>query len=433
MPASLAPFRYRNFAVIWLAALVSNVGSWMQTVAVGILVTARTGQAAWTGLVAAAGFLPTGLFSSLGGVVADRFDRRWWLFVTTSAEALAAGALAVLAARGDATPPAVVALVFVGGAAGALGFPAYQALLPDLVGPKDLGAAISLSSAQFNLGRVIGPVLAGVTVLAGGYSWAFASNAASFVAVLAALLVVRLPRRGTLPGGGSMTARLIEGARALRASPQAIFAVACISVVALGVSPFIALIPAMSLTVLHAGAGGTSLLVAAQGVGAVLGALVMTPLEARVGRRRLLLMDLAGVCAALVGYALAPDLAVAAGALVVTGATYIGVLAGLNTVVQLNAPDELRGRMLGVYITALGLLYPAGALIQGSLAGLVGLRAITAAGAVMVGAVVALGLHRGWVPGRLAPGDQGPSRVQHGIPSSSDCPPAQGNREIQKT
>src|ERR1700677_3343673 len=187
MLSALRPPPPRNFPLLWWAALLSNIGSWMQTVAVGVFVTARTGQPGWTGLVAAAAFLPIGLLSPLGGVIADRMDRRLWLVVTTAGETIFAAALTVLTATGHATPATVTVLVFGGGAMAAVGFPAYQAMLPDLVPVSDLGPAISLSSAQFNMGRVVGPVLAGLAIVAGGYSWAFAINAASFFAVLIAL------------------------------------------------------------------------------------------------------------------------------------------------------------------------------------------------------------------------------------------------------
>ncbi|MDQ4070166.1 MAG: MFS transporter, partial [Actinomycetota bacterium] len=186
--ASLRPLRRRDFAIVWSAALVSNVGSWLQTVAVGVLVTALTGQARWTGLVAAAAFVPIGVLSPIGGAIADRVDRRRLLVLTTVGETVFAALLALLVGTGSATPLGVTALVFAGGCMTALGIPAYQAILPDLVDREDLLGASSLSMAQFNLGRVVGPALAGVVLVVGSYTWAFALNAASYAAVLAALL-----------------------------------------------------------------------------------------------------------------------------------------------------------------------------------------------------------------------------------------------------
>jgi MFS family permease len=407
MLSALRPLHYRNFALLWWAALLSNAGSWMQTVAVGVLVTTRTGRPGWTGLVAAAGFLPNGLLSPLGGVMADRMDRRFWLFLTTAGETAFATCLTVLAATGNATPAVVTLLVFGGGSMAAIGFPAYQAMLPDLVPSSELGSAISLSSAQFNMGRVVGPALAGLAIVAGGYAWAFAINAGSFFAVLVALCLVKLPPVHRPSLSATLFQRLVDGGRATFASTEARLAVILISTVALTASPFIALVPAMAVKAFASKASGTSVLVTAQGIGAVSGSLALTPLARHYGRRRVLLASLVAVCVFLVAYGLAPDLWLGAAALVLVGAAYIGVLAGCNTIVQLYAPAELRGRMLGIYMMALGILYPVGALAQGAIADVTGIRAVTAGGAVVLLLLVA-GVLRRRVPASLE-GHPGPA------------------------
>lgn len=384
LPASLRPLRHRNYALIWSAALVSNVGTWMQTVALGVLVTARTHQPLWTGLVAAAAFLPMGLMSPIGGVMADRHDRRKWLLATTVGETLFAAALATLAATGNARPAFAVLLAFGGGLCAALGFPAYQAMLPDLVAREDLLAAVSLSSAQFNLGRVIGPAFAGVVLVLGSYELAFAVNAASFAAVLVALLFVRLPVVARQSGAG-LRARIAEGARATARLPGARSAVGLIAVVALLASPFIGLVPAMAIDVLHApGASGTSILVTAQGIGAVVGALSIAPLALSIGRYRIVVAALLAVPITLVLYGLAPGLWLSAAAIFLVGFAYIGVLSGLNTVVQMAVPERLRGRALGFYMMALGTIYPLGLVVQGALANHFGVRAVTVGAAVLL-------------------------------------------------
>lgn len=382
----LRPLHSRNFALVWSAALVSNAGSWMQTVALGVLVTARTHQPLWTGLVAAAAFVPIGLLSPVGGALADRFDRRSWLTATTFAELAVAAALAGLAATGTTSPGLVVVVAFLGGSAAALGFPAYQALLPDLVPSEDLVAAVSLSSAQFNLGRVVGPALAGLALVAGGYTLAFAANAASFLAVVVALALVRLEHRATGHGvRESLHRRVVAGVRIALAEPGCRAAIGSISVVALLVSPFIALVPAMAIDVFHRGASATSMLVTAQGIGAVVGALVLPALAARVGPGRAVVGALAALPVAAAAYGLAPTFWLSAAALAVLGACYLCVLSGLNTVVQLRAPERARGRVLGVYLMGLGLVYPLGAVLQGAVAGSGGLRAVTVAGAAGLG------------------------------------------------
>lgn len=390
----MRPLRRRDFALLWSAALVSNVGTWMQTVAVGVLVTARTHQAGWTGLVAAAAFVPIGLLSPVGGAMADRFDRRRWLLVTTAGETVFATGLAVLAVTGHARPGIVTLVVFGGGVMAAVGFPAYQAMLPDLVEPGELLAAISLSSAQFNLGRVIGPALAGVAIVAGSYSLAFALNAASFLTVLVALLVVRPRPPARAPDPAGLRQRLAEGVRVAAAEPGCRAAILLIAVVALLASPFIALVPAVALKLFHQQARGTSVLVTAQGVGAVIGALALASLVARWGRRRVVVAVLVALPVALVGYAAAPTLALAAVAILAVGAIYIGVLSGLNTAIQLRAPASARGRVLGLYMMALGTIYPLGALVQGVLGDHFGLRRVTIGTAVLLLVAVILFIRR---------------------------------------
>jgi MFS family permease len=386
--ASLRPLRSRNFALIWSAALVSNLGSWMQTVALGVLVYARTGRPAWAGLVAAAGFVPIGLLAPVGGALADRLDRRRWLILTTLAETLFAVILAVLAGLHHDPPWALVILSFLGGASGAIGFPAYQAMVPDLVPKEDLLGAVSLSSAQYNLGRVIGPALAGLFLLSNNYAFVFGINALSFGAVVIALLLVHIPKPMPVSGHLSMAQRIVEGARAARAEPGCRTAIGWIAVVALLASPFIALVPVMANQFHHHGGMSlaliTAILVTAQGVGAVAGALALPGLAIRFGRLTMLRSALFAVPVLLCIYAVAPTLAAAIPAFMAVGFGYISVLSGLNTVVQLRAPAEARGRILSIYMMALGLVYPLGALIQGWLADTVGIRAVTFWGALIL-------------------------------------------------
>jgi MFS family permease len=387
--SSLKPLRRRNFALIWSAALVSNIGSWMQTVAVGALVTAKTHQSAWTGIVAAAAFIPIGLLSPVGGAMADRVDRRRWFIGTTIGETTFAALLALAVSTGHGEPWLVTVLVFCGGCLTALGFPAYQAIIPELVPKEELLAAVSLGSAQFNLGRVAGPALAGIAIVAGSYGLVFALNALSFGAVIIALLLSHFAEPPRADQGTSLKDQIITGIRGARAEPGCRLAILLIGITALLVSPFIALIPAEAINILHKGAKGTSVLVTAQGVGAVAGALALTPLAIRYGRRRVLATDLAVVLpATVVVYAYAPSLWTAAIALTAVGAAYIGVLSGLMTVVQLRAPQALRARILSLYMVALGTIYPIGAVIQGKLGDALGLRAVSATCAVLLAVVV---------------------------------------------
>jgi MFS family permease len=261
-------------------------------------------------------------------------------------------------------------------------------MLPDLVDRDDLLGAISLGSAQYNFGRIIGPALAGALISLGSYTLAFAVNAASFGAVVIALLLVRLPVTPVVEATAGMWSRIVEGARTAASEPGCRAAVTLIGITALLASPFIALVPAFAQVLLGGGEAATATLVTAQGVGAVAGALAQAPLAERFGRRRVLTVDLLAVPVALIVYALMPNVASAAAALLVVGAAYIGVLSGLNTVVQLRAPEGLRARVISIYMLALGVIYPIGAVVQGAIADRVGLRWVTAGGALSLLAVI---------------------------------------------
>ena len=398
---ALRPLRHRNFALIWSAALLSNVGTWMETVAVGDLVTARTGQAGWTTLVSAAAFLPMGLMGPIGGAIADRVDRRRFVIVSTLLQMACAAALTLLVATDNAAPGAVAAVVFVAGCVAGIGFPAYQSMLPELVPREDLLGAVSLSTAQFNLGRVIGPALAGIVIAVGSYTWAFAVNTVSFAALIIAFGALRLAPRTIEDAStaGSVWRRIRVGAEAARHDPGIKVAIVAISVVALTASPFIALLPAMARVRHDGGEGLTSAFVTAQGVGAVGGALLVPTLAERFGRRRVLMGGLLGLPLTLVTYALAPSPVLATLALVLVGATYITVFSGIGTVVQLRAPDHVRARVLSLYFLALGVFYPVGSTVQGPIADRVGLPQVTVAGALLL--LVVVGLARALAPAWL--------------------------------
>src|SRR5262245_55891926 len=277
----------------------------METVGVGILVTTTTHQAGWTGLVAAAAFVPNAFLGPVGGALADRLPRRRVLLATTTVQTVLAGTLTLLAAT-DSAHPGVVALIVLGaGCAMAIGVPSYMALLPDLVPRDDLPGAVALSSAQWNLGRVIGPALAGVVIGVGAYEWAFGFNTVSFLAVIAVVLSLRLPPPAPVQET-SIFASIRAGARFARSDPGLRVVIAYMALNSLLAAPFIALVPAVALKVFDSGDYGTSLLVTAQGVGAVLMGLALGPLFARFGGRRVLLGVLGGLPLALVAYAAAP-------------------------------------------------------------------------------------------------------------------------------
>jgi MFS family permease len=385
--AALQPLRYRNFTLLWSASLVSNVGSWMQTVAVGALVISRTGQASWAVLVAAGAFLPIGLLSPIGGALADRLPRRPVIVAGNLAAGLVAAVIAVLVAGGHDGPLALLGLVTLQGSASALIGPFSQAILPDLVPRSQFLAASSLNSAQWNAGRIVGPALAGAAVATFGFAASFVANAVSFLAVVAALAFVRL---APPPGGEhGLFSSMRSGWQAARAEPSCLAAITAIAVIAFIAAPFIALLPAMALHVSHGGGGkavaaATAVLTTAQGAGAVVGAFCLPPLAERIGRGPALAWSLVLLPLALAGYGAAGSLWWAAAALFLVGLVYMSVLSGLQTVAQLFAPAAYRGRVLSFFLVALGVAYPLGALAQGPVADRLGIGWTTVGSALVL-------------------------------------------------
>jgi MFS family permease len=392
----LRPFRHRAFATVWTGSFVSNIGTWMETVAIGVYVTQATGQAAWTGTVAALTYAPTVLLGPFGGALADRFDRRRFLVGVTLFQTLLAATLTLLAATDRLSVAAVATIVLLAGCAFAVAMPAVQAMTPDLVGADDLLGAMSLGAAQYNLGRVVGPALAGLVITAGGLAWAFGLNVLSFGAVLLALALIRIPPLARRDGERPRVLRTIaEGVVAARRDPGIRTALLLLVATTFLVSPFIGLVPAVAIKVFGRGAPGTSALVTAQGIGAVCSALAATPLAGLLGRRRLLVAALLLVGPAAVLYGLAPTFPLAVAAIAVLGFVYLAVLSGTSTVCQLRAPRELRARIASLFMLGVGGGHALGLVVQGWLGDRVGLPEVSAAtGLLLLGIVVAVRLVR---------------------------------------
>jgi MFS family permease len=381
--SSLAPLRHRDFARFWTGAFISNIGTWMETIAIATYVTSVTGKAVWTGAVAAAGFVPTAVLGPIGGALADRLERRKLLLGTMIVQTGLAAILTALFVIGEPGPLTVTLIVLAGGIAMALGFPAYQSLLPELVPTEELAGAIALSSAQWNLGRVIGPAIAGIVISLGDYAWALGINTASFFAVIVVLVTLRLPKP-TVKATEGLFASIVDGVRFVRRDPGLRVNTAAMALTTFVAAPFIALVAAMAIEVFHSEDIGTSILVTAQGIGAVVMGLSVGPLANRFGARRIMLGAMAFLAPALVAYAYAPVIALSAVAIFFVGGAYLAAIASFMTIAQLRAPGHLRGRVLSVNNVLLGSAYPLGALLQGALGDAIGLRATTALSGVTI-------------------------------------------------
>lgn len=339
--------RVPGFRRVWLGSLASNAGSWLQVVAAGWLVLQLTGSPAAVGALALAARAPALLLSTVGGQLADRFDRRTVGIATFLLQAVASGALAALAAAGAAGTAAIFVLTFVIGVGFALGLPAMLALIPALVDSDRLSQAVSLNAAGINVARLAGPSIGGVTLALAGAAWCFALNAVSFLALVWALATVS-PRRGHAPPGRRsprMRDALRHAARDA-AARRLLLGMAAFAALA---SPVQELAPVVAER-LGAGAVGLGLLLGAMGGGALVGAWLLERLHGR-GYPRHVALPTASLVFGLTTLvvAVSPWFPLTLAAMAAGGAVWIWMFAATNTAIQLGAPPGLLGRMLGLY------------------------------------------------------------------------------------
>ena len=362
----------------------------MQTVALGVFLTETTHNPVWLGLLTVAAWGPAIVGSPLGGVIADRWNRQRWIQANNMVMTATATTLAIAGFTHHLTPELACYLALIEGLAGSASWSAWQSLLPDLVDRDEVLAAVSLSSAQFNLGRIIGPMLAGIALAFGSPSLCFALNAASFAFVVIMFSFVRTVARPKPTTRVRVWAETVVGARRAWEVKGCRYPILGIGTIALIASPFIALVPAMAIQTLHAGRAGVPWLVSAQGVGSVLGALTLPSLAKRTSRLKVLKSSVAGVAVGLALYGAAPNLALAVAALALLGAAYVGTITGLNTSVQLHAPVKERSRILSLYTLSLSVFYPVGALAQATMAKIWGVRTVTLSAAGLLAVVIVL-------------------------------------------
>jgi MFS family permease len=373
-----AALRHRNFRFFITGQFVSLCGTWMQGVALGWLVLELTDSAFAVGLVSAMGALPVLLFTLHGGALADRWNRRRALILLQGGMLLEALVLAVVAFTGHATLAWIIPLALIHGTLSAYEIPVRQSFLMDLVGRENLMNAIAMNSLAFNLSRVFGPALAGVVVAAAGAPTAFFVNAASYLAVLWGLFQIRLdpafivPRRTPPP--------LAEAFRYIFAPgwPRTLITMTATYTV-FGLS-FLAIMPAYARDVLGTGATGYGGLTSAFGIGAAIGGLVVAGFGSRFRRGEVALRGGLLIGISLLLAALFPIYGVAFVLLMAGGAAAAVAAIVTNTILQTEAPDHLRGRVIGFYAFIVVGLAPFGSLQAGWIGEHLGIRATAAVG-----------------------------------------------------
>jgi len=392
LPALASP----AFRIFLFGVFVSNVGSWMQVTAQGWLVLRLTGSAGLLGLVAFAGSAPALVLTLYAGALADSIDQRRLLLWTQVALGALAAALALLVQADAVVFWHVLVLAILAGVANALASPAFQAIVPALVERDALGNAIALNSAQFNLGRIVGPAVAGILIGTVGEAVNFWLNAASFAAVIVALMAIRLPSQAAIVHAkASLWTNLGEAFDYVRQRRTLVALLLLASAPAVLVLPYLALLPLFAQK-LGIGAGGLGLLTASIGIGALAGALGVAFFRGEGASGRTLAVGLTVMAVAVAAFALSQVVAVTCLALAALGAAQVAYYTSTNTLVQLLSPARLRGRILSFYVlTSIGIS-PLGSLAAGAVAEAVGAPATLAAGGVLT--LVALGAVLAWHP-----------------------------------
>ncbi len=377
-------FRYRDFRLMWLGACVSTIGTFVQQFAQSWLVYYLTKDPFYLGLDLFLGQLPIIMFSLFGGVFADRLDRRKMLLTSQYIQMTCAFLLAFLFFTHVVQVWHILALSFVVGLGQSFGGPAYSALLPALVGPEDLANAIAMNSIQFNLARILGPTIGGLTYTLLGPTWCFTVNGVSYIAVIISLFMIRIkyvPAKTREPVLTSMA----EGIRFIRRRDgmSALVVLAfCTTLFGFSLTGFL---PVFVQNIFHKGPETYTLLLVFSGAGSICGALIVAAMEKFKGQQRLTVLILAFLGFATAAFALSRWLPLSCLLIFLTGVAVMASASLMLSLVQLITTDAMRGRVMSVYNLAFRAGIPLGSLILGKLIPIFGVSwALGGAGLMLV-------------------------------------------------
>ncbi len=372
--------RFRDFKLFWTGQVISYSGTWMHSTAQGWLVYSLTKSPFYLGMVSAASWLPILLLSLVGGAVADRFSKRNLLLATQALSIMPALVIGILTATGTVTVWYVIAMGFLMGTFNAFDIPARQSFLIEMVERESLLNAVALNSAAFNVARIIGPVAAGLTIEHIGLAPCFFINAASFLAVISALALMKV-RGISKRERKSIVGEISEGMSFVRREPEVLRPMLLVALFSLFGLPFIALLPVFAEKILNVGAEGLGFLAGAAGVGALSAAVGIAFRGEVSGKGKSMSIASVAFPAALLVFALSENYALSLVALVFAGFAIVSFLALANSSIQLLTPDGLRGRVMSVYTTVFLGMMPLGHTMMGTLASAIGTARAIAAGA----------------------------------------------------
>jgi MFS family permease len=405
LPLALRALQHRDFRLFWGGQLVSLIGTWMQSVGQAWLVLELTNSPFKLGLLSALQFAPMLFFAVVAGALTDRLPKRRLIIGTQLALLLQAFTLSALVWTGLVRYWHLAVLATLLGVVNTVDMPARQSFIAEMVSRESLMNAIALNSAVFNAARVVGPAVAGLLVARYGAALAFFLNGLSFIAVVAALVRIRAEGQPRPREGATMGGDIREGVAYALRTPRIALILALLMPVSLFVMNFNVLVPLFARDVLHQGAHGFGLLMAALGTGSLVGA-VAVALAGRT-RPRLRVIVVAAVVTTAATVAMAPvrSFHLAAAVLFLIGCGSIVFMTSCNTTLQMIAPDALRGRMMSLYTLVFAGVTPFGSFLMGTVAEHLGVSAafLTAGGAGLVLVVAVLVVWRMVGPYSLGP------------------------------
>jgi len=383
LPRFARALRHRNYRLFFSGQLVSLVGTWMQSIAESWLVYRMTGSAALLGVAGFASQIPVLFLATVGGTVADRFNRHRILVITQTVSMVLPLILAALVFTGRVQVWHVFTLAATLGVVNAFDVPARQSFVVEMVGKDDLVNAIALNSSIVNAARALGPAVAGVLVAAVGEGWCFLFNGLSYIAVITGLLLMKLPPRMQSDHPKPALADLTHGFQYVRRTMPVRDLLLMVGLISFAGMPYSTLMPIFAENILHGGARGLGLLMACAGLGSLAGALTLATRSSIRGLGRIVAASAVIFGVSLTVFAASRLFWVSAVVLLVVGMSMITQAASTNTLIQSMVPDSMRGRVMAIYAMMFMGMSPIGALVEGWIAERIG-----APNTVMIGGAV---------------------------------------------
>jgi MFS family permease len=366
----LRALKYRNYRLFFGGQIVSLVGNWMTSVATSWLVYRLTGSAWMLGVIGFAGQIPTFLLAPFAGIFVDRVDKHRMLVITQTLAMIQSFSLAALALSGRATIAGLIVLNVIDGVITAFDMPLRQSFVIDMIEKKeDLGNAIALNSSMVNAARLVGPSLGGVIIALAGEGWCFFLDGASFLAVIFALLAMKVRAAPPKPRhAGGPLAEMREGWDYVAGSRPIRSIILLLALVSLVGVPYTVLIPLYAGKILNGGPHTLGLMMTATGTGALAGAIWLASRKSVLGLGRVIPISAAAFGAGLIAFAYSTTLWISLPLLLVTGAGFMTQMASSNTIVQTIVDDDKRGRVMSFFMMAFLGTAPFGSLLAGSMA-----------------------------------------------------------------